>query len=419
MTKSIASKDLSRRPVATPAETTTLICFSHLRWDFVYQRPQHLMSRFARQSRVFYVEEPVYGADSPRLDLSPRDNHLTVVVPCLPHGLAEQTRDDALRSLITEFIAQQTIASFVAWYYTPMALPWTRHLRPVAVVYDCMDELSLFRGAPAEMVERERELIALADIVFTGGSSLYEAKRDKCDNVHCFPSSVDADHFRQARACSADPADQAHIPHIRLGFAGVIDERMDLELLAALADARPEWHLVLVGPVVKIDPAQLPQRANIHYLGAKPYAELPRYLAGWDFALLPFALNESTRFISPTKTPEYLAAGLPVVSTPIRDVVAPYGTAELAHIGRTANDFVQAIESELVLSERERGKWLKRVDGFLSTMSWDRTHQQISALIVAMIAAERVEVAREAPEAVAKPARRAAAAPRFDVALEV
>jgi hypothetical protein len=252
MPKSIASGNLTRRPIATPFESTTLICFSHLRWDFVYQRPQHLMSRFARHSRVFYVEEPIYGADMPRLELSRRDNNLTVVVPSLPHNLSEQARDDALRSLLADFVGEQAIASFVAWYYTPMALPWTNQLHPVAIVYDCMDELSLFRGAPAEMVKREQELIALADVVFTGGTSLYEAKRSKSDNVHCFPSSVDAEHFRQARTLAGDPADQAEIPRLRLGFAGVIDERMDLELLSALADARPEWHLVLVGPVVKI-----------------------------------------------------------------------------------------------------------------------------------------------------------------------
>ena len=199
---------------------------------------------------MFYVEEPVYGADAPRLELSTREDHLTVVVPWLPHDLSEHGREGALRSLINGLIEEQSISSFVAWYYTPMALPWTAHLHPVAIVYDCMDELSLFRGAPAEMVERERELIELADVVFTGGTSLYEAKRSKCDNVHCFPSSVDAAHFRRARTPSADPPDQADIPRIRLGFAGVIDERMDLDLLAELASARPEWQLVLVGPVV-------------------------------------------------------------------------------------------------------------------------------------------------------------------------
>jgi glycosyltransferase involved in cell wall biosynthesis len=250
--------------------------------------------------------------------------------------------------------------------------------------------------------------------VFTGGTSLYEAKRARSDNVHCFPSSVDSAHFRQARIGRHDPADQASIPHLRLGFAGVIDERMDIDLLAELATLRPNWHLVLVGPVVKINPDQLPQLPNIHYLGAKPYAELPAYMAGWDVALLPFALNESTRYISPTKTPEYLAAGLPVVSTPIRDVVAPYGVAELAQIGRTAKDFVMAVESELDRSALDRSRWLKRVDGFLSTMSWDRTHERMSALI-AQVIMNACEV-REVP--IANVRRVASVASRYDIAME-
>jgi UDP-galactopyranose mutase len=414
MLKSIASGDLSRRPPAANPEATTLICFSHLRWDFVYQRPQHLLSRFARTSRVFYVEEPVFGSDSPRLDITARENGLQVVVPSLPQGLSVDARHEALRDLVDELIAQESITTFVSWYYTPMALPWTRHLEPIALIYDCMDELSLFRGAPAEMVERERELIALANVVFTGGTSLYEAKRARSDNVHCFPSSVDSAHFRQARIGRHDPADQASIPHLRLGFAGVIDERMDIDLLAELATLRPNWHLVLVGPVVKINPDQLPQLPNIHYLGAKPYAELPAYMAGWDVALLPFALNESTRYISPTKTPEYLAAGLPVVSTPIRDVVAPYGVAELAQIGRTAKDFVMAVESELDRSALDRSRWLKRVDGFLSTMSWDRTHERMSALIAQVIMNAR-EV-REVP--IANVRRVVSVASRYDIAME-
>jgi glycosyltransferase involved in cell wall biosynthesis len=414
MLKSIASGDLPRRSVASTPEATTLICLSHLRWDFVYQRPQHLLSRFARTSRVFYIEEPVFGAERAHFDISAREHGLRVVVPQLPHGLSESSQHEALRELIDELITEESITAFVAWYYTPMALPWTRHLEPIALVYDCMDELSLFRGAPAEMVERERELIGLADVVFTGGTSLYEAKRERSDNVHCFPSSVDAAHFRQARVQRHAPADQAHIPHLRLGFAGVIDERMDIDLLAELASARPDWHLVLVGPVVKINPDQLPQLPNIHYLGAKPYAELPSYLGGWDIALLPFALNESTRYISPTKTPEYLAAGLPVVSTPIRDVVAPYGVAELASIGRNAADFIAAIERELARSESERARWLERVDNFLSTMSWDRTYQRMSALISQVIV--NASEVRDIPLVNAR--RVSAVAPRFNVAME-
>ena len=416
MLKSIASGNLLRRSHAAVPKVETLLCFSHLRWDFVYQRPQHLMTRFALQSRVYYIEEPIFGAESPRLELSRREGSLTVVVPWLPHGLAESARNSALAALVDEMIARESITSFVAWYYTPMALPWTRQLEPVAVVYDCMDELSLFRGAPAEIVEREGELIDLADIVFTGGTSLYEAKRSRTSNVHCFPSSVDADHFRQARGAVAEPDDQAVIPRLRLGFAGVIDERMDIELLRTLASLRPDWHLVLIGPVVKIDPANLPQLPNIHYLGPKPYADLPKYMAGWDLGLLPFALNESTRYISPTKTPEYLAAGLPVVSTPIRDVVAPYAVAELALIGMTGEDFVNAVECLLARSEGEERRWLKRVDGFLSTMSWDRTFERMSALIAQSIAND--EETRAAQSARAHTRRMARASSARDVALE-
>jgi UDP-galactopyranose mutase len=357
------------------------MCFSHLRWDFVYQRPQHLMSRFSQYRRVYYVEEPRFGPDSARCEISVREHGLRVVVPWLPRDLSDEARDGALRYLLDDLIEREEITQFVSWYYTPMALPWTRHLAPEAVVYDCMDELSMFRGAPLSMVERERELLAKADVVFTGGTSLYESKRSRSNNVHCFPSSVDANHFRQGRSIMGDPADQADIPHLRLGFAGVIDERMDIELLDQLASARPDWHLVLLGPVVKIDPAQLPTRPNIHYLGAKPYAMLPAYMAGWDVGLLPFALNEATRYISPTKTPEYLAAGLPVVSTAIRDVVTPYGIAELVHIGDTAEDFITAVENELSRTEDERSRWLTRVDGFLSTMSWDRTQERMASLI--------------------------------------
>ena len=413
MLKTKASRGLSRRPVADAA-LPALLCFSHLRWDFVYQRPQHLMSRFAQRRRVYYVEEPTFGSGAARYELSAREHGLRVVVPRLPHGLSEEERDASLRHVVDELMQAEDITDFVAWYYTPMALPWTRHLEAETVVYDCMDELSLFRGAPREIVDRERELIAMADVVFAGGASLYEAKRHRSSNVHCLPSSIDASHFRRARTFDGDPADQAKIPHIRLGFAGVIDERMDIELLDGLAAARPDWHLVLVGPVVKIDPAQLPRRANIHYLGSKPYAELPAYLSGWDIALLPFALNEATRFISPTKTPEYLAAGCPVVSTPIRDVVNPYGIAELARIAHTVQGFIAAVEGELARPDDVRRSWLTRVDGFLSTMSWDRTHRQMAALISRADtddADARASVIASARQAVS-------AGTRYDLALE-
>lgn len=358
-----------------------LICFSHLRWDFVYQRPQHLLKRCARERRVFFVEEPVFDNGSMRLDVSERETNLYVVVPHLPEGLCSEVAKLAvLHDMVQRLLVENHIAQYLVWYYTPMALDFTRNLRPLSVIYDCMDELSAFKGAPECLKHRERELFKAADLVFTGGQSLYEAKCDQHHSVFAFPSSIDREHFTQARTAIAEPEDQKHIPHPRLGFFGVVDERFDVELLDQISRNRPDYQYVIVGPVVKIDPGTLPQRENIHYLGAKSYQELPAYIAGWDVALLLFAQNESTRFISPTKTPEYLAAGKPVVSTPIRDVVTPYGQMGLVRIAGDAQEFTAAID-DLLKSGTNRKQWLETVDRFLATMSWDETWARMSRLI--------------------------------------
>ncbi len=373
-----------------------LVCLSHLRWDFVYQRPQHLMSRCARDRRVYFVEEPLWEDGPARLDVSERPGGVRVVVPRLPHGLSPAESEAAQRGLLRGLLDEQGIADFILWVYTPMALPIAEELEPAAVVYDCMDELSLFRGAPAELLEREARLLERADLVFTGGQSLYEFKRERHPSVHPFPSSIEASHFGRARTPLPEPDDQAAIARPRLGFFGVIDERMDLDLLAGVAAARPDWQIVLLGPVVKIDPATLPRLPNLHYLGMKQYDDLPAYLAGWDVALMPFARNESTRFISPTKTPEYLAGGRPVVSTPIRDVVRPYGDMGLVEIaegvGSLGEPFVAAIERALALAgdgAPGRDAWLRRVDEHLAQGSWSRTWRQMSDLIDSAVAVRR------------------------------
>ena len=362
-----------------------VIALSHLRWDFVFQRPQHLLTRWARRHRVFVIEEPVVGEGPARFEVSVRQHGIRVVVPRLPEGLTLAAADALQSSLLRTFLREHSISDYLLWYYTPMAMAFTRHLRPRAVVYDCMDELSAFAGAPASMREREQELLKRADVVFTGGQTLFESKRHSHANVFAFPSSVDVDHFARARVSQPDPDDQKQIPHPRLGFFGVVDERMDLELLRQVAAARPDWHLVIVGPVVKIDPSCLPGGANLHYLGAKQYDELPSYLAGWDVALLPFARNDATRYISPTKTPEYLAAGKPVVSTSIRDVVRPYGVTGLARIADDPADFVAAIEAALAEPASER---LRQVDAFLTQTSWDGTWTRMYRLVNAAIAAK-------------------------------
>jgi UDP-galactopyranose mutase len=357
-----------------------LVCFSHLRWDFVYQRPQHLLTRCARDRRVFFIEEPLFGSGPMRLDVQERDGGVRVVVPHLPAGLHSEVATTAvLKDMIRRLFSLQGIREYVFWYYTPMALSFTKDFSPVATIYDCMDELSAFKGANSRLADFEQELFRKTDLVFTGGQTLYEAKRDQHRSVHAFPSSIEVDHFGKARFLEGDPSDQQNIPHPRLGFFGVIDERFDIELLDAVAKQRPDWHFVMIGPVVKIDPDTLPHHPNIHYLGPKKYEELPAYLAGWDVALLLFARNESTRFISPTKTPEYLAAGKPVISTSIRDVVRPYGELGLVKIADSPGDFIDA--AQVFMAKPQDAEWLQRVDEFLANISWDKTWEQMSTLI--------------------------------------
>jgi UDP-galactopyranose mutase len=358
-----------------------LVCYSHLRWGFVYQRPQHLMSRFARERRVFFIEE-AERTEAAKASLVTRvceQSGVNVITPLIPRQMEEQRVSGVITKLLAKQFAAERIEDYVAWFYTPMALDLMPPTRPAFVVYDCMDELSLFAGAPSELVAKEQDLFRIANLVFTGGASLFEAKRRQHKSVYSFPSSVDSEHFMQARTLPDTAGDQKELPHPRLGYAGVIDERMDLPLITAVADARTEWQIVMIGPIAKISPADLPQRPNIHWLGLKAYSELPRYFAGWDIALMPFAMNEATRYISPTKTPEYLAAGLPVVSTPVRDVVRQYGQLGLARIASSAHEFIQ--EAEQALSFGMSMKWRERADAFLRTLSWDRTWEQMNALV--------------------------------------
>ena len=381
-------------PLVPDPNRPTLICFSHLRWDFVFQRPQHLMSRFARDMAVIYWEEPmeIGRRETPFLKVREAGDtgNLRVVVPHLPAGISEEKRETILRRLLEAYSAGLT-RPLLAWYYTPMMLPFSRHLDASVVVFDAMDELSKFRFAPPHLLELEQELIDRADLVFTGGSSLYEAKKGRHPNVHCFPSSVDRAHFAKARSTQFDPADQEDLPRPRLGFYGVIDERFDIDLLAKIAEMRPGWQFVMVGPVVKISEDELPRRSNIHYLGSKTYAELPRYLSGWDVALMPFAMNESTEFISPTKTPEYLAAGRPVVSTPVRDVVRHYGHLQGVRIAADAEAFVEACDDLLDVLRTGESDWLAEADLLLSAVSWDITQARMAGLIAPVLAPGQVK----------------------------
>jgi UDP-galactopyranose mutase len=368
----------------------TIAAFSHLRWNFVYQRPQHLLSRLAVRHPVVFIEEPELDADGPpRWERSKPQSNLTVYRPRTPVRTPGFHADQfpVLQPLLGELRAELGDPNVLAWLYTPMALPLARVLAPDAVVYDCMDELSLFLGAPPELLSHEAELLDYADVMFTGGPSLFRAKQSRHRNVHCFPSSVDAAHFRLTDADGRpvnEADDQAELSHPRLGFYGVIDERLDLEIVGRIADAHPEWQIVLVGPVVKIDPERLPRRPNIHYFGQRNYDELPRYLAGWDICLLPFARNDATRFISPTKTLEYMAAELPIVSTPITDVAEPYG--DIVYLGGTPDEFLAACEAALASSAEERARRAEQMRKVLAGTSWDVTVTTMDKLLNTAVA---------------------------------
>lgn len=394
-------------PTTPTAQLPVLLVFSHLRWGFVHQRPQHLLSRLAGRWRVLFVEEPMHDATGEaRLDVQALDTALTVLTPHTPVK-APGFHDDqiaVLDGLLQDYLDTQGLHVDIAWLYTPMALPLANRVGADCLVYDCMDELSAFRGAPLQLRQRESALLQQAALVLTGGPSLYDARKSLHENIHCFRSAVDAQHFAPSRLdVTSALARQARelqqkLPHPRVGFFGVVDERMDLELIATLAKARPDWAIVMVGPVVKIDPATLPRADNIHWLGMQSYELLPHLMLGWDLALMPFALNESTRFISPTKTLEYMAGGLPVVSTPIQDVVKLYTPAVV--VAPSGGDFVRACEQ--VLNEGTTARRARQVQmaQLVARNSWDDTADAVHALLDEALVSSRAARPVEANEAV-------------------
>jgi glycosyltransferase involved in cell wall biosynthesis len=359
--------------------TNDIICLSHLRWNFVYQRPQHLMSRFSKTSRVFFIEEPYFDAPFDCYDMKKDSGNVWIITPHYESNLSEDQIIVRQKEFVDMVITTMGINNYILWYYSPMAVEYTAHLAPDVVVFDCMDELSAFKFAHPNTVKNEIRVFRFADIVFTGGRSLFEAKRDRHDNIHLFPSSIDKQHFYTAREITTEPDDQQRIPHPRIGYYGVLDERIDFALIGEVAARKKDWQFVLIGPTAKIDTSVLPKDNNIHYLGMKDYEELPEYLAGWDIAMMPFAINEATRFISPTKTPEYLCGGKEVIATPVPDVVTEYGQEGLVHIATTADEFI--LNAEQILHSPIDERRLDEIDSSLSDMSWDNTWSKMNSLI--------------------------------------
>lgn len=417
-----------------------LLVFSHLRWDFVYQRPQHLLSRLARNRPVIFIEEPLNGTATPHFERFTPSAGVEVLRPHTPSS-APGFHDDHLpylRPLVADYLRDFGIDQYDVWLYTPMALPLLAELSPRLVIYDCMDALASFKSAPRQMQQRESALLKQSDVVLCGGPSLYDAKRALHPNVLCLPSAVDAEHYRPrttaeidaesregGRAAEAFEGINDGIGRPRLGFFGVVDERLDLDLVAALADADPQWQIVMVGPVVKIDVADLPARPNLHWFGQQTYARLPRWVAGWDVCLLPFARNEATRFISPTKTLEYMAAEKPVVSTAIVDVDRLYRHA--VTVAQDHDEFIAGCRRALAETAAERSERIRRMRATVASMSWDATAARIEQAIEAAATEARrrriAPLAGEAHEAAAAlalrlPARRDAGAPGAPAAVD-
>ncbi len=359
-----------------------IIVFSHLRWEFVTQRPQHILGRFSKHSRILFVEEPIpfTSENQGTANVIRINNHLTVLQPRMCWTAMPQM----LSAMINMYVEQQEFSSPVLWFYSPAFIEMAEYIDHSLTVYDCMDELSAFQGAPASLIEQERKLLSQADVVFTGGTSLYQAKKELHPNVYCFPSSVDAQHFQRAHsALTKVPADMQRIRGPRVGFYGVIDERIDVSLLDQLAKLAPEISFVLIGPVVKIHPDKLPQHPNVYYLGERKYATLPAYLKGMQATMMPFALNAATRFISPTKTLEFMAAKKPIISTPIHDVVKNYPRE--VRIARTPEDFVAAVYDalhETVSQKRQREIQQMKV---IQQTSWDTTVKKMQGILTQLL----------------------------------
>lgn len=357
--------------------THTLMVLSHLRWDFVTQRPQHLMHRLAKTYNVIFIEEPIFTErKTSTIKIIKKANHIQVVQISAP-SLTHFDYINQVKRIATN-VSSQTLP--LLWLYSPAYIHFVKQIPHKLLIFDCMDELAAFKGASAVIKNQERLLLQKADLVFTGGYSLYKSKSKFNAATYCFPSSVDLDHFTQAqRKTQSVPTDIKDVTHPIVGFYGVLDERLDLQLISNTAKLLPDVSFVMIGPVVKIDPDSLPQAPNLHYLGMKTYEELPLYLQEFDICWMPFALNEATKFISPTKTLEFMAALKPIISTPIQDVARIY--QDIVTITTSPQEIKHAITHYLNESGRLTKARHKKQQEILAKSSWDKTATAMNQLI--------------------------------------
>jgi glycosyltransferase involved in cell wall biosynthesis len=399
-TSSLSTRKTNHRrrcDAAEPNRLHPIIVHCHLCWDWVWQRPQQFLSRLSQKRKVLFVEtvapDPELGAPLSRFRKLPEFPNITLLRLQFPGWRWDDADyvDQERRRLVQEFVESPAGKDFVEpiqWFYDPMAVPsFAGHMGEVLTVYDCMDELSKFRGAPPRLVERELDLLERADLVFTGGRRLFENKSQFHDNCHFYGCGVEVEHFGKARAAqTVVPPEMANLRQPVLGYFGVIDERMDYELVAHLADARPDWSVVMIGPMTKVDPKTLPQAANLHWLGQRAYADLPAFCKGFDLCLMPFALNEATEYINPTKALEYMATGREIISTAVHDVVHNFGS--VAKIARTREEFVLLCESALDQPDAETiGRGLRMAQ----QNSWNSIVTQLEGHLAEALQLKRLE----------------------------
>lgn len=368
------------------ALNSPIIVHCHLRWDFVWQRPQQIFSRLAAHHPILFIEDPLLEGDDCTLQISEPYPNVVRVVPVLP-GRNSASVDDRCKAILpmlkealeTHPLCIGRFESAVQWFYSPMTAPmFLNQLDTIRTVYDCMDELANFRFAPADLPDRERFLMAHADVIFTGGYRLYEAKSLHHDDVHFFGCGVDVEHYGKARyEATTVPNEVANLNHPILGYFGVIDERLDYDLLRALAIAFPNGSIVMVGPVVKVDSDSLPRLPNLHWLGQRAYDDLPALVKSFDVCLMPFAMNDATQYINPTKTLEYMAAAKSIVSTPVPDVVKHFSS--IVHIARDTDEFVAAAVKLCASPDQAR---IEQGVALANSSSWDSIVAQIRACVI-------------------------------------
>jgi glycosyltransferase involved in cell wall biosynthesis len=271
------------------------------------------------------------------------------------------------------------------WYYSPMDSSWSLgYFENRGVVYDCMDELSQFTGAPKALVLNESRLMENADVVFTGGYELGEKKRKQHDNVHTFGCGVEFSHFNKAQDPTTPiPPDIDFMHRPVLGWFGVVDERVDYAMVGEMARMRPDWSFAMVGPVVKVDPNLLPHSPNLFWLGGRDYQQLPNYCAAFDVNMMCFAINAATQYINPTKGLEYMATGKPIVGTHVRDVVKQW--SDIVFLAKGAEEFVAAAQKALDRSNPDRNDRVRKGLELAQQCSWESTVQRMQDLITQAI----------------------------------